>query len=371
MIRSLLVCDCLPSSHYGTGQRLLTLQTALAALGECRVLHLTNDSDVVGDPVHYRAHVPFDFRSSRAAWAKHHLTFAAARSNKSYRPVFSRIHRKFPFDVVICSFFRNTPAIPTDMAPCLLDFDAIPERTGPLTRALWPMTVRAMRRRANDFHALYAIRRSDAEMLDGVRSSVRVIPGISAAAPAKPLAHNPDARRVLFVAPTAWSPNAEAIDWLLDIGVPELLDRTGHELRLIGQGTERFGSRPGLSSGGFVKDLEAEYAAARLVLCPIWSGSGANIKLSEAIQFGRAVLASRHSALAFDGFLRPDQELLIFDQASQFIDILVGILRDPARLRALEARAKKAADNFLNQEYVNRIIAEDVARVCRTGSCAE
>lgn len=363
MIRSLLVCDCMPSAHYGTGQRLLSLQTALAALGECRVLHLTNESAEAGGPAHYRAAVPFDHRASRSAWLWHHLTFAAARRDKSYRPVFERIHDEFPFDVIVCSFFRSTPAIPTDMAPCLLDFDAIPERTGPLTRALWPLTLRAMRRRAKDFRAVYVIRQSDAEMLRGVGPGVRVIPGISTAAPALPLGHNPDARRVLFVAPTAWAPNAAAVDWLLDIDVPQALDRLGYELRLVGQGTEKFGARPGLSSGGFVKDLAAEYAAARLVLCPIRSGSGANIKLGEAIQFGRAVLASSHSAQAFEGFLRPGEELLTFDQPSEFMDLLVNILQDSSRLRALESRASQAASKFLNQRYVNRIIAEDVARV--------
>jgi Glycosyl transferases group 1 len=166
---------------------------------------------------------------------------------------------------------------------------------------------------------------------------------------------------VLFVAPTAWPPNAAAIDWLLDLGVPQALDRLGYELRLVGRGTERFGSRPGLSCGGFVDDLGEEYAAARLVLCPIWSGSGANIKLGEAIQFGRAVLATRHSAQAYDGFLRANEELLIFDQPSEFMDVLVDISQDSSRLRALEIRASEAASKFLNQSYVNRIIAEDVA----------
>lgn len=363
MVRSLLVCDCLPSSQYGTGQRLLTLQTALAALGECRVLHLTNDADVGGGVVQYRAPVPFDYRASRFAWAWHHLTFAAARPDKSYRPIFERIRSEFAFDVIVCSFFRSTPAIPTDMAPCLLDFDAIPEPTGALTRALWPLTVRAMRRRARDFQALYTIRQSDADLFDSVGRSVRVIPGISAAAPAEPPGHNPDARRVLFVAPTAWQPNSEAAQWLLDIGVPEKLGRLGYELRLVGRGTESFGSRPGLSGGGFVKDLAAEYAAARLVLCPIWSGTGANIKLGEAIQFGRAVLATRHSAQAYNGFLRANEELLVFDQPSEFIDVLVDALQDSDRLRALEIRASQAASKYLNQGYVNRIIAEDVGRL--------
>jgi hypothetical protein len=44
--------------------------------------------------------------------------------------------------------------------------------------------------------------------------------------------------------------------------------------------------------------------------------------------------------------------------------VLVDILQDSTRLRALEMEASRAASKFLNQSYVNRIIAEDVARVC-------
>jgi hypothetical protein len=63
--------------------------------------------------------------------------------------------------------------------------------------------------------------------------------------------------------------------------------------------------------------------------------------------------------------LRANEELLIFDQPSDFMDVLVDILQDSSRLRAFEVRATQAASKFLNQNYVNRVIAEDVARLCQ------
>jgi hypothetical protein len=363
MIRSLLVCDDLPSSSYGTGQRLLSLQRALANLGECRILHLSNDPKELNQAADYGAPLPFDFRASRAAWAIRHLTFAEARRNDSYRAVFQRIHNDYPFDLVMCSFFRNASAVPTDMAPCFIDFDAIPERTGPLTRALWPLTLLAMRRRALDFRTIYVIRSSDAELFKTGASNVRVLPGISATAPATPLPHNTDARRVLILAPTGWPPNREAIEWLLALDVPRALDSLGFELRLVGQGTEAFAPRPGLSCGGFVDDLAAEYEAARLVLCPIWTGSGANIKLAEAVQFGRAVLATARSAAGFEGFLQPGRDLLTFDEREQFLPLLLASLPDSNGLRELEINAARAARDFLNQAYIDRMVAEDAAAI--------
>jgi hypothetical protein len=363
MIRSLLVCDDLPSSTYGTGQRLLSLQRALAKLGQCRILHLTNGASEPNEAADYRAPLPFDFRASRAAWARRHLTFAEARRDDSYRAVFERIRNEYPFDLVLCSFFRNASAVPTDIAPCFIDLDAIPERTGPLTRALWPLTLRAMQRRARDFRTIYVIRSSDAALFKTGATNVRVLPGISASAPATPLPHNPDARRVLFIAPAGWPPNREAVDWLLALDVPRALDSLGFELRLVGQGTEAFAPRPGLSCGGFVGDLAAEYEAARLVLCPIWTGSGANIKLAEAVQFGRAVLATAHSAAGFEGFLQPGRDLLTFDEREQFLPLLLTSLPDSNRLRELEINAVRGARHFLNQAYIDRIIAEDAAAI--------
>jgi len=361
VIRSLLICDDLPSPHYGTGQRLLTLRNALDALGECRVLHLTeNDSDIQAS-ANYRAPRPFNLNPTRWRRAIRDLTLAESRRDNRYDAVFKQIEREFSFDLLFCSLFRNSSIIPTKMVPCFLDFDAVPNREGLLRRTLWPLTLRAMRRRARDFRGLYVIRRSDAELFTGRK--VSVLPGISASAPATPLPHNPDARRVLFVAPTGWPPNRDAIDWLLALRVPEELHALGLELRLVGKGTEHFGARPGLSCGGFVEDLTAEYEAARLVLCPIWTGSGANIKLAEAVQFGRAVLATAHSAAGFEGFLQPGRDLLTFDEREQFLPLLLTSLPDSNRLRELEINAVRGARHFLNQAYIDRMIAEDAAAI--------
>ena len=116
MIRSLLVCDDLPSVRYGTGQRLLSLQAALSALGDCRILHLSNNADEANADADFTAPVPFDFRASRSACATRYVTFAETRHDTSYRRIFERIRSEYPFDLIFCSFFRNTPEIPTDLA---------------------------------------------------------------------------------------------------------------------------------------------------------------------------------------------------------------------------------------------------------------
>ena len=110
-------------------------------------------------------------------------------------------------------------------------------------------------------------------------------------------------------------------------------------------------------------DLSAEYRKAVLVLCPIFSGGGANIKLAEAVQFGCPVLASIHAAAGFDGILVPEDHIEVFSSRSMFIEKLTSLLQRPDRLEQLRERAIQISQTFLNQDYCNLIIAEDIRRI--------
>jgi hypothetical protein len=363
-VKSLLICDDQPSASYGTGQRLLAIQRALHALGECRVLHLTNDPSNVASVGYFVAPLPFDPASSRRQWIWRRLTFGELRPDKRYEDVLKEIRQQYAFDILVCSFLRNLPVIPSGAVPSLIDVDAIPERTGVLERILWPLTRLLLRCRARDFGVVYVIRQSDERLFGSeLKSRVRLLPAISATGGPPFQPGSIRRKRVLFVAPTAWPPNKHAVDWLLSIGTCEVLASRGFELRIVGGGTETLEKRRGLSAAGFVRDLDEEYAAAELVLCPIFSGGGANIKLAEAVQYGCAVLASARAALAFDGVLVPGRDVEVFQRADQFLSILVDLLGDEARLGLLRSNACSASVRILNQANINQIIAADVNRL--------
>ena len=339
-------------------------RSALSALGECRLLHLTNDARPSElDDRDFVAPLPFDYRSSRVAWWRRNLTFAECRQDRRYFEILKNIRKVFPYDLVFCSFFRTACVAPTHLVPCIVDIDAVPPPTGALTRLLWPITMLAMRHRAKAFSAVYVIRKSDEHIFGkGRHPPVTVLPGISATV-CRHRTSLERMRRVLLVGSVRWKPNRDAIDWLLSSGVPDSLNEIGHELRLVGGGTENITSKPGVSCAGFVDDISAEYEYAKLVICPIFSGGGANIKLAEAVQFGCSVLSSAHAAAGYEGILVPGEHIEVFQTKEGFVEQLLRLLQNEDRLQQLRAKATLASESILNQEYYNAVIAQDVRRI--------
>ena len=135
-----------------------------------------------------------------------------------------------------------------------------------------------------------------------------------------PVPHN---KVILFVGSLWYRPNVEGIDWFLLRVWPQVLalepDAT---LILAGAAPKEvravWETYPGVSAPGFVSDLAATYQHANLVIVPLHSGGGTNIKVIEALAHGRPCLISSFVEKAFDGHLVHDADLLVADSAREF-----------------------------------------------------
>jgi len=144
MTKILLITEDLPSESYGTGQRVKLWQDAIEQVGECRILHLLPPGQTE-TPAHFAAPVVFDFRASRWQWLLWQASMGYFRPSRRHEAVLRAIHADYPFDLAVCSFYRSAPVAPLDLAPCILDADALPWPTGRISSLLWPATKRAMR----------------------------------------------------------------------------------------------------------------------------------------------------------------------------------------------------------------------------------
>lgn len=360
MIKSLLITEDSPTENYGTGQRVKLWRDAMNQMGECRILHLVPPGET--GCADYSAPIVFDHRAGRTKWLWWQATFGYYRSSPRYAAILKRIHVEFPFDVAVCSFFRTTAAAPLNLTPCMLDVDALPRPAGKLDRLLWPITTRMMRRRARRFDPVVVISKAEGAMIEGRSLSTELLPGASISVRACLAPDAPRGRNILFVGPMDWAPNRDVVEWLLGIGLPERLHEAGYVLRLVGKGTDGFGNRPGLSTGGFVDDLAKEYADATIVLCPIEVGAGANIKLAEAIQYGCAVMASPYSLSAYDGILTPGVHVLTYPDRAGFDDLLMAALADETRLVEYRRRAAEVAQGELDIKRLKEKIGAWIVR---------
>ena len=128
--------------------------------------------------------------------------------------------------------------------------------------------------------------------------------------------------RLGFLAKFGWWPNAEAAEWMIGrvlAGLP-----TGSvELHLYGPRSERFQDRhPAITAHGFVDDLAEVWRDSDIVVCPIVSGSGINIKVVEALYNGIPMLVTTHALRGLPAFADP--AIFRLDTPEEWIRFLAG-----------------------------------------------
>lgn len=98
--------------------------------------------------------------------------------------------------------------------------------------------------------------------------------------------------KIGFLAQMSWWPNQEAADWFVE-NILAHIDQNVVEAHFFGKGSELWEGRlPNLIVHGFVDALEDVWQACDLMICPMQSGSGVNIKFVEALYNRMPVLAT-------------------------------------------------------------------------------
>jgi len=183
---------------------------------------------------------------------------------------------------------------------------------------------------------------------------------------------DPIGERLLFVGSLWYRPNREALDWFVNNVWPRI--RRSHpkaELKIVGAASEevrrRWTRHCNVSAPGFAKDLSAEYAAASLVIVPIQSGGGTNIKTLEALAYARPCVVSAFCHQAFSDTLRDGQHLLVAAGVEQFAAQCVRALEDPQLCERIGRAGRAAVCNAYSTASFGAIATDFVERICAKG----
>ena len=169
--------------------------------------------------------------------------------------------------------------------------------------------------------------------------------------------------RILMVGYFEHPPNAEGLQWFVDRILPTLAARfPGLELHAIGKHPPRFAERFAgpVSIRGFVEDLAKEYEQAALVIAPIRSGGGTQIKVLEALAQGRPLISSRFAHAGFAEHLIGDEHLLIADAEADWIGACVRVLGNPTESESLAARGHAAVRRRYGVEQMTSVIDQTI-----------
>jgi glycosyltransferase involved in cell wall biosynthesis len=292
-----------------------------------------------------RAYLLEDFRRDpRVA-----TTVRTLHQKNKYNAFFGRYHLPFLADAArLGPTFVDVDDLPTESWRSPIPFvDQI--RSLAFNRALRPLKTVFLAKRAD----VGKVRHSD----------IRVLPCISTRPDETgPIGYGGSQQRMLFVGGTAWPPNREGISRFIEKCLPLIREEIPDAvLRVVGAEGRRVAGPPGVSADNFVPDIASEYRQAAVVICPIYRGTGATVKLAEAAGYGRAIVATPFAARGYEGFLQPGRDLAIGESEEQLANHCVNLLRDGALRDRLGKNAADAARVHLSQVAVDTLIRDAVA----------
>ena len=133
---------------------------------------------------------------------------------------------------------------------------------------------------------------------------------------------------------------------------------------LVGAGPDQ-----GVDTLGFVEDLEDEYAAASIVIAPVMEGGGTKIKVLEAMQFQKPVVAHRHSTHGFHS--EGEAIFRSCETMDQMAIACLDLMQDEGQRRALIAAGNAyVLANHSRQMFMRRIREDCDAVLTRKGRVA-
>jgi glycosyltransferase involved in cell wall biosynthesis len=180
---------------------------------------------------------------------------------------------------------------------------------------------------------------------------LRRLPGIGAvrASPNKivpepglaPTAAPVGGRTLLFVGALFYPPNEDAILWFAQAVLPALR-RLVPDVRVVAAGRaeedlQRHLARNGIAYVHAPEDLGPLYAGATAVIAPVRGGGGTKLKVLEAWQHGRPLVATSHATRGLA--VEAGRHLLVADRPRNFARHCAAVLTDPALAMGLVCEA--------------------------------
>jgi glycosyltransferase involved in cell wall biosynthesis len=142
---------------------------------------------------------------------------------------------------------------------------------------------------------------------------------------------------VVFVAQLGWAPNVDAATWLVRSIWP-LVERERPDARLLLVGRTPTAevqalAGPSVEVTGTVPDVRPYLARARVAMAPLRAAGGSRLKILEACDAGRPVVATTTGVEGLERLV--GRGVLVADEPDGLARLVVDLLGDPARATAV------------------------------------
>ncbi|NWF79398.1 MAG: glycosyltransferase [Chloroflexi bacterium] len=168
---------------------------------------------------------------------------------------------------------------------------------------------------------------------------------------------DPAANELVFVGSSHVDANRDAINYFVQQIFPLIEQRVPDvTLSIVGGDPPAeirvYGERPKITVTGFVADVRAYMARARVMVVPIRSGGGTRLKILESMSFGLPVVATTIGAEGIDAM--HERELLLADDPPAFAAAVERLLTDATLRRRLITNGRKLVETGYSWQAVGR-----------------
>ncbi|HWW60792.1 MAG TPA: glycosyltransferase family 4 protein, partial [Thermoanaerobaculia bacterium] len=157
-----------------------------------------------------------------------------------------------------------------------------------------------------------------------------------------PIADEPEPGTVGFIGSLDFRPNQQAVEWILDELWPRVVARAPEARLTIAGSAPPAWLRRRVEIASDVDDAAAFMRRMSVIIAPLFAGGGMRIKVLDAMALAKPIVATPLGAGGID--VHPGRDILIAEDAGEFGEAVVRLLRDPAAATRIgnEARAMVA-----------------------------
>jgi glycosyltransferase involved in cell wall biosynthesis len=384
--RILLVTSAPPwPTNNGGRQRTFLLYQALSKIGVVDLICICHPKDyseadiaVLSERFNLLAMVPDSRPSMRFPWTllERFSPKSAGRAAELFdfgrsllKPIPKVLHalgvRYQPevYDIVVGRYLRSIAAVglPVDVPVCLdiddLDTDRLsgklnnPGNTW-LHRFIFKRQIGSITKRLpfflKKFDHVWICNPKDRSQFG--LSNATVLPNIPllevAGEVSQPLDFPAESREVGVIASFRYNVNEQGMNWFLERVWPSVVQNVPEaNLKIYGSGIssvvrERWSESPRVSVVGFVDEVEDAYRSSALMVCPVLTGGGTNIKVVEAAYFGRVCVLTEAATRGYREYPELKDILQFGESAPAMSSVIVKLLLSADENKAL-ARSHK------------------------------
>ena len=346
---------------YGAAVRSNNIWRSLQSLGEVHTLVL-----IAGDET---KSLPADkgHEFARIQFLKPMLPWSTPRS-RAIQALVSNALQGRHYDLAVIRFVHTAMfAAPSISADILVDADDLSKTLPTIGQSLKTRVLGNVKLRGRDLATRYLLPRYDhvwyVNPKDMQRFPVRsgsLLPNVVDIPP--PSAANPTSPpTILMVGTFGYGPNREGANYFIDEALPTIQAAIPDvRLRLVGHCPEQYvgpwQNRKGIEAAGFVDDLAKEYEGASVVIAPIFSGGGTQIKVLEGLAYGKGLVVSEFALAGFQPRIAAGTHVEVATRPKDWAERCLSLIRDPSRAAALG----KAGREIVREEYSFERMKRDI-----------